>query len=105
MSMAQRIYKPSSVLAAGSFYKIGVTQPGVYKIDIPLLNSLGVATTSLSSSSLRLYGNGGKMLHESNSGEWTDDLEENALMIVDGGDGFLNGNDYALFYASVPING
>ncbi|HZI52892.1 MAG TPA: hypothetical protein VFD56_04295, partial [Chitinophagaceae bacterium] len=102
MSMAQRIYKPGSVLATGSFYKIGVSEPGIYRIDIPLLNSLGVPTASLSSSSLRLYGNGGKMLHESNNGEWTDDLEENALMMVDGGDGFLNGNDYALFYASGP---
>ena len=39
------------------------------------------------------------MLNESNGGEWTDDLKENAMMVVDGGDGILNGNDYALFYA------
>ncbi len=102
MSMAQRVYKPGSVLAAGSFYKIGVKEPGIYRIDIPFLNSLGVPTGSLATSSLRLYGNGGKMLNESNSGEWIDDLEENAIMVIDGGDGFINGSDYALFYASGP---
>src|SRR6202008_1793745 len=89
VAMAQRIYKPNSVLASGNFYKISVKEPGIYKLDIPFLNSLGIATTNLASSSLRLYGNGGKMLSESNSGEWTDDLQENAIMIIDGGDGIL----------------
>lgn len=97
--IAQRTYKPRSVLASGSFYLISIKEPGIYKIDIPFLNKLGVATGNLATSSLRLYGNGGKMLDESNSAEWTDDLEENALMVVDEGDGFINGNDYALFYA------
>ena len=98
--IAQRSYKPRSVLASGNFYLIAIKDPGIYKIDIPFLNKLGISTGNLASSGLRLYGNGGKMLNESNSGEWTDDLEENALMVVDEGDGFLNGNDYALFFAS-----
>ena len=42
------------------------------------------------------------MLGEANAGPWIDDLQENAIMVVDGGDGILNGSDYILFYATGP---
>lgn len=101
---AQRQYKPSSVLAAGNFYKIAVTAPGIYKIDIPFLSSLGINTSSLPSGAIRLFGNGGAMLAEANNAPWTDDLTENAIQVVDGNDGILNGSDYILFYANGPDN-
>lgn len=101
-AIGQRIYKPSSVLASGNWYKLSVTSPGIYKIDVPFLNSLGVNTTNLGASAIRLYGNGGQMLAEANAGTWTDDLSENAIQVVDGGDGILNGSDYLLFYANGP---
>jgi len=102
MGMSQRIYSPHSVLSSGAWYKIAVQNAGVYKIDIPFLNSLGVSTTNLSSGSIRLYGNGGQMLPEANASVRYDDLKENAIMIVDGGDGVINGTDYILFYANGP---
>ena len=98
--LAQRSYKPNSVLATGNWYKIGVKDAGVYKIDIAFLNGLGINTTGLSSASIRLFGNGGQMLAESNAEIPVDDLKENAIMINDGGDGVLNGTDYFLFYAN-----
>lgn len=101
-SGAQRSYKPNSVLTAGSWYKLGVSREGIYKIDIPFLNSLGINSSVINSSSIRLFGNGGAMLAESNAVPRSDDLEENALLVVDGGDGQLNGSDYALFYAPGP---
>jgi hypothetical protein len=99
---AQRNYKPNSVLGTGSWHKFYVKAPGIYKLDIPFLNSLGINTSSLNSSSIRLYGNGGFMLAESNAGPWVDDLQENAIMVVDGGDGILNGSDHLLFFATGP---
>src|SRR5688572_7523549 len=101
-AVSQRNYSPNSVLSTGNWYKVSVKDPGVYKIDIPLLNSLGIATNNISSGSVRLYGNGGQMLPETNGGAWTDDLEENAILIADGGDGIINGTDYILFYAPGP---
>lgn len=101
-TIAQRVYRPHSVLATGGWYKIAVPQTGVYKIDLGLLGALGVNTSNLASNSIRLYGNGGQMLSESNAGPWLDDLQENAIATVDGGDGILNGNDYILFYAEGP---
>jgi hypothetical protein len=99
---AQRNYAPHSVLATGNWFMLSVRAAGVYKMDITFLNSLGVNTTGLLSSSVRIYGNGGSMLSESNASPRMDDLRENAIQVVDGGDGILNGADYLLFYANGP---
>ncbi len=96
------MYATHSVLATGNWYKLAVKDPGVYKIDISLLNSMGINTLNLSSTSIRLYGNNGAMLPEDNASPRYDDIPENAVYINDGGDGILNGNDYILFYTPGP---
>ena len=101
-SYGQRVYSPSSVLATGNWYKISVDKPGIYKVDLSFLASLGINTSGLSSSSIRLFGNGGQMLPENNAVNRLDDLFENAITVVDGGDGTFNGNDYFLFFAPGP---
>ena len=99
---AQRAWRNNSVLASGDWYKLSIKQPGVYRINIAFLQSLGVNTANLASGSVRLFGNGGQMLPEDNAVFVADDLIENAIQIVDGGDGILNGSDYILFYAAGP---
>lgn len=99
---AQRIYKTNSVLSTGNWYKLSAKTEGVYKIDLAFLQALGVNTTNISSNSLRLYGNGGKMLAEDNVTFRNDDLVENAILMFDGGDGNFNGTDYFLFFSSGP---
>ena len=101
LTTAQRTYKTNSVLASGNWYKISIANEGVYKMDVSFLNSLGI-TGTIASDQIRLFGNGGGMLSEANSDKRTDDLEENSIMVVDGGDGILNGSDYILFYAQGP---
>ncbi|HQZ74273.1 MAG TPA: type IX secretion system sortase PorU [Chitinophagaceae bacterium] len=102
LGIGQRIYTPNSILANGNWYKISVEKTGIYKIDIPFLASLGINTSGLASGSIRLYGNGGIMLAEANDVPRLDDLTENAIQVVDGGDGVINGSDYILFYAGGP---
>ena len=87
LGIGQRIYTPNSILANGNWYKISVEKTGIYKIDIPFLASLGINTSGLASGSIRLYGNGGIMLAEANDVPRLDDLTENAIQVVDGGDG------------------
>ncbi len=101
-TMAQRSYTTNSILSGGSWYKIAVKQEGIYKVDLNLLAALGITTTNLSSSTIRLYGNGGGMLDENNATTRPDDLFENPIEMVDGGDGLFNGPDYFLFYAPGP---
>ena len=98
----QRTYKPVSVLSSGVLGKISLKESGVYKVDVAFLSGLGFSTSNLASGSIRLFGNGGAMLSESNADIPIDDLMENAIQMVDGGDGLFNGNDYFLFYANGP---
>src|SRR5215211_6659944 len=101
LGFAQRTYASNSVLALGNWYKISVATEGVYKIDVPFLASMGISG-AIPSAQLQIFGNGGAMLPEGNSQRTPDDLEENAIMVVDGGDGLFNGSDYALFFAQGP---
>jgi hypothetical protein len=78
-TLAQRNYTANSVLATGNWYRIAVKQEGVYKVDMALLNTLGITTTNLGSATIKLYGNGGEMLDENNAIQRPDDLFENPL--------------------------
>lgn len=98
----QRVYADHSVLATGNWAKLGVTQEGIYKIDAQTLAAMGLVSGSINSSAIRIYGNGGAMLPESNSIPRPDDLVENAIEVIDGGDGVFNNSDYLLFYAAGP---
>ncbi|MBX9782884.1 MAG: type IX secretion system sortase PorU [Chitinophagaceae bacterium] len=98
---AQRTYRSNSVLNTGNWYKFSVKSAGIYKVDVAFLQALGI-TGSVSSTAIRLYGNGGAMLPEANATPRADDLTENAIWMVDGGDGNFNGADYFLFYAQGP---
>lgn len=94
---------PASVLANGSWHKIAVPARGVYKVDYAFIkNNLG--TASVSSSAIRLFGNGGTLIEENNNLPRHDDLVENALEMHDGGDGNFNEGDYFLFYANGPMD-
>ncbi len=98
-----RVYAANSVLASGNFYKIALAKQGLYKIDYDFIkNNTGVDPAGFSSNNIRLYGNGGEMLAENNAVYRDDDLVENAIQVVDGGDGQLNQGDYILFYANGP---
>ncbi|MGZ8537123.1 MAG: hypothetical protein ACXWV9_02615, partial [Flavisolibacter sp.] len=100
-SKAQRTYKPNSVLSSGNWYRISLARAGVYKMDLAFMNRLGISG-SIPSSQIRVFGNTGFMLAESNNEKPIDDLAEVAISVVDGGDGILNGNDHVLFYSNGP---
>ncbi len=98
-----RVYANNSVLASGNFYKIAITQQGLFKVDYDFIkNKLGVDPASINPANIRLYGNGGELLAEDNAIIPNDDLVENAIQVVDGGDGQFNTGDYFLFYANGP---
>lgn len=89
----------NSVLASGTWYKIGVSQTGIHKLSKTFLNSIGINTSNLDATKLRVFGNGGKMLPERNKNFRYDDLVENSIRIVLTAEGNF---DYALFYATGP---
>lgn len=93
----------TSELATGKWYKIGITKTGFYKIDASFLTNLGVANSEpISTKNIRIFGNGGNMLPESNEFPRAVDLVENAICAFDGGDGMFNSGDYVIFYGIGP---
>lgn len=90
---AQTNINNTSILASGQWVRIGVTQPGIYKIEANQLTALGINTMSFPSNSLRIYGKAGGMIAEKVDTSDTDGLVELPLEI---------GPNYALFYAPGP---
>ncbi|MFM1962041.1 MAG: type secretion system sortase PorU [Bacteroidota bacterium] len=94
---AQLRYAEHSVLSSGIWLKVSASSKGVYSVYAADLKSLGL--DNVPSGRIKLYGNGGGVLPESNSGVTPDDLSELAIWMEDGGDGQFSGSDYFLFYA------
>jgi hypothetical protein len=88
----------NSVLATGDWYRFYVVKSGVYKISRSFLNQLGM-NTNVDPRSIKIYGNGGRMIPLLNSIEYSSDLVENAILFVGEDDGVFNPEDYILFYA------
>ncbi|MCO5259519.1 MAG: type IX secretion system sortase PorU [Crocinitomicaceae bacterium] len=97
-------YATESVLKPGSgkWYKISVTQDGIYKIDKQFLSKMGIDVANLNPQHINIYGNGDGLLPEKNSDPRTDDLAVNAIYVVGEADGKFDDTDYILFYAKGP---
>ena len=94
----QKNYASTSVLASGKWIKISAQGQGVFKVTASFLKTAGVSQ-AIPSSTIRLFGNGGGVLSESNDSQSIDDLIENEIDMLDGGDGLFDAGDYFLFYA------
>lgn len=97
------VYAASSVLASGDWYKIGILDNGIYKIDYSDLLAFGLNPVQTDPRKIRLFGNGSGMLPESNSKSRIDDLLENAIFVSGEDDGTFDQGDYILFYGSGPL--
>lgn len=94
-------FAASSVLSQGVFYKLSVSQTGIHRINVGLLNSLGLQ--NVPASRLQIYANRGGMLPQANNVGREDDLTQLPLWVRDlNGDGVLNANDEVLFYMEGP---
>ncbi|MBI3133553.1 MAG: type IX secretion system sortase PorU [Bacteroidetes bacterium] len=102
MTTRAATFVPNSILASGSWYKIGVSQSGVHKIDLSMLQSLGVSTSGLNPTHINIYGNHVPKLPTMNNAYHPDDLLKNNIYIEGEGDGVFDASDYILFYATGP---
>src|SRR5690606_21873451 len=96
---SKKVYAANSVLSSGNWYKIGVNQKGVYKIDYNGLNAIGINPSSIDARNIRIYGNGGQAMNEAVDTNFIDDLAENAIFVSTSSATF-GPNDYILFYSN-----
>ena len=96
------LFGQSSVLSEGKWFKVGITETGIYKIDRNTLDVLGVPL-SIDPKKIKIYGNGTHgILPQENSEERPVDLIENSIFVSGESDGVFDLNDHILFYAVGP---
>ncbi|SHL20995.1 type IX secretion system sortase PorU [Hymenobacter psychrotolerans] len=98
----QITYASRSVLASGTWYKVGVDRSGIFKLDRSTLASMGFDVQSLDPSRLQIFGNATGMLPQAISTRRPDDLVENAVYFSGDNNDRLDANEYFLFYARGP---
>ena len=88
-----------SVLREGTWFRISITQEGVYKLDYATLQGMGIDMDALNPNQIRMFGNPSGALPEKNGDSRPDDLTEMALYVSGAEDGIFHENDFVLFYA------
>lgn len=101
-STATHDYASSSVLASGNWFKLGVSQDGIYRITYDDLQTLGIDVNSIDPRRINIYGNGSGMLPQPNDVFRHDDLQQNTIEVVGESDGSFDQGDYIIFYARGP---
>jgi hypothetical protein len=92
----------NSVLSSGQWYRFYIDKSGVFQLTKSFLGSLGINTNSLDPRTIKIYGNGGRMLPLLNSENYPFDVVENAVKFVGEEDGSFGNSDYIVFYGEGP---
>lgn len=100
---SNQAYATRSAMASGDWYKIGLSETGVYKLTYNDLSELGVDVASVDPRQIRIYHNGGGVLPEMNSVSRPDDLVEVPVYVAGESDGRFDNSDYILFYGRGPV--
>ncbi|MBI5471797.1 MAG: type IX secretion system sortase PorU, partial [Ignavibacteriae bacterium] len=87
-----------SVLASGTWYRLTVTDDGMYLLDANWFTSNGISLTGLNPRKIRIFNNGGRELPEYVLTPRPADLVENAIYVAGESDGQFNAGDYVAFY-------
>ncbi|MEQ8927008.1 MAG: type IX secretion system sortase PorU [Fulvivirga sp.] len=88
-----------SVFSDGNWYKIRINERGVYQLSYQYLRDNGVPVDNIDPRTIKIYGQKGGMLPQSNSEEWPIDPVEIEIQVIGESDGKFDNADYALFYA------
>ena len=96
-------YANRSAMASGDWYKIGLSETGIYKLTASDLSELGINVSSVDPRQIRIYHNGGGVLPELNVVSRPDDLVEVPIYVSGESDGRFDNNDYILFYGRGPV--
>jgi hypothetical protein len=96
--MARTAGIASSVLSTGKWFKITVSDDGIYKLDGAALSGAGIDLNAVDPRTVKIYGNGGKELPEDLTQARPTDLVEDAIYVSGESDGKFDTGDYIVFY-------
>ncbi len=98
--ISAQLFGQSSVLSSGKWYKIAVSEAGVYRITADQLRKMGFDLAKTDPRRISIFGQHGGMLPQLNSAARPSDLVELAIEVVGEEDGVFNSQDYILFYGT-----
>ncbi|MEN3040870.1 MAG: type IX secretion system sortase PorU [Bacteroidia bacterium] len=102
LRQAQTRFASQSVLSTGAWYKVATGEAGIYRITTQTLRSLGIDPATIDPRTLRVYGQIGGPLPQSNATPQPDDLVEIPILLVGESDGSWDVQDVAYFWAESP---
>ncbi len=91
-----------SALAEGRWFKLPVTESGMYRITRALLTDLGVDPATTDPNRIATFHNGGEPLPELAGADRPVDLVETPSLVIGGGDGSFGAGDAVILYAQGP---
>jgi len=101
--LINNVIASNSVLSSGVWYKMSVTNTGMYSISYQELVDMGVDVANVNPRNIKLYHNGGGVLPLVNKETKYDDLVEIPILIKGENDGSFDQNDLIIFYARGPV--
>ncbi|EMR04556.1 type IX secretion system sortase PorU [Cesiribacter andamanensis] len=96
------VAQQQSILAEGSWYRLGVTESGVYRLSTTYLRQHGILPEGADPRLLQIRGWGGGMLPEPIASPRPQDLPQLAIEVQGEEKGRLSEGDFVLFYAQGP---
>jgi hypothetical protein len=101
---AVQIPASDSPLLQGDWYRMEVTETGLYRIDQSFLTKAGISLSAIGNiNSIRIFGNDGQELPEDLTAARPDGNVEIPRLVVDkNGNGVLDADDFILFYGKSP---
>lgn len=100
---SKKTYAANSVLSSGTLYRLSTVNKGIHRITYTDMLSYGINPSAINPDNIHLYGNGSRMIPESNALPSYDDLNEIAISIIGTDDGSFDQSDYILFYAESMV--
>jgi len=98
MAVEKPISTVTNPFTTGDWYRIKLSQNGIYRITGEELGQAGFPTDTVHSDEIRMYYGGGRLLSNVPYEITTDDFQETSIKINDNGDGIFNINDSIDFY-------
>ncbi|MCX7651265.1 MAG: type IX secretion system sortase PorU [Bacteroidia bacterium] len=95
-------FAAQSVLSTGVWYKIATGEAGIYRITAQTLQALGINPSTVNPQTLRVFGQIGGPLPQSNNAPQPDDLVEVPVLFIGESDGRWDAQDVAYFWAESP---
>ena len=101
---SSQILVSDSPLAQGDWYRMEVTETGIYRIDQSFLTKAGISLSAIGNiNSIRIFGNDGQELPEDlNVPRPNGNVEIPRLVVDKNGNGVLDADDFVLFYGKSP---